>query len=139
MTMPPASTNVPLASSQRGTGPSRVQGNTNTIPLQDLRPLSISTAPNGSGSRNQAATPVPSASQSTTVRKVPVTTTTLAVGALFATVILGVGAWIGQNYSNRYARLSYELSVWGICADHEVSKLCLTIRCGSVPVFDRHR
>ena len=53
---------------------------------------------------------------------IAVTSTAVATVALTACLIFGIGAWTGQSYDNKYARKSYELSLWSICADHEVSE-----------------
>lgn len=55
-----------------------------------------------------------------------VTNSTLTCTALGVALVFGVGAWVGQNYANSYARKSYELSLWGICVDHQVSAQCIS-------------
>ena len=58
--------------------------------------------------------------------------TNLSVGciALLLALVFGIGAWVGQNYANKYAKESYELSLWGLCADHEVGIMSLIQICG---------
>ena len=52
---------------------------------------------------------------------IPATGNTIACAALLVTLIFGIGAWIGQSYGNEYAKKSYEITLWGLCADHPVS------------------
>lgn len=54
-------------------------------------------------------------------------TTMITLLAFFAAVAFGIGAWAGMNVANKYAIGSYQLALWGICHDHDVSKLRVLI------------
>ena len=88
-----------------------------------LRPISTLTPPNQRHTQNnnhappQSASPAPPAAPG---RLIALTNTGLAIFALIASLIFGIAVWLGQIYGNRYARQSYELSLWALCTDHEV-------------------
>lgn len=44
----------------------------------------------------------------------------VAVAGLTMSLVFGVGAWLGMNYANSYARKSYQLDLYGVCHDYEV-------------------
>lgn len=103
-----------------------------TSPQKALRPTADSTKtarsipkvtpPNHRHTQNnnhappQSASPPPPAAPG---RLIALTNTGLAIFALIVSLIFGIAVWIGQIYGNNYARQSYELSLWGLCADHE--------------------
>ena len=85
-----------------------------TIPLEDLEQR----LPSIPG--NDAPQPLPSKWHHSLRCSIPAIKTSVACGALMATVVFGIGAWVGQMYGNKYARESLEVSLWALCADHPV-------------------
>ena len=114
-------------STQRRTGSSRTQ----TIsalpapnPLQTITPTSTSQPPstqNISTPTNPPPASVPKQPSSSGTWTVPVTSNVIAYAALLVTLVFGIGAWVGQAYGNMYSKKSYDITLWGLCADHPVS------------------
>ena len=75
------------------------------------------TTQNDSGTRNTASIPPPQRRHET---KIVITNTTMTVIALVIAIVFGTGAWIGQAWGNHYSEKSYQVSLYGLCADHEV-------------------
>jgi len=44
----------------------------------------------------------------------------LSMLAVVVTIVFGIGAWVGMNYANSYARKGYQLALFGACHDYEV-------------------
>lgn len=108
-------------SSQRQTRSSRTQTPSTYIPVQKKAAPSTMQTPATQSITHQSHTlpaPVPNVSTSSRMWTVPLTGTIIACVALVVTLILGIGAWIGQVYGNTYARKSYEITLWGLCSDH---------------------
>lgn len=120
-----------------GASPSRSRPR-NSIPLQTLIPhlaspsstsrLTSNTVSPSTASQTTIGPP-PSSTQSPAVASrlasrmpTPATSTTVALTALAVTFVFGIGAWVGQTYGNYYAKKSYQVSLWGLCADHPVRR-----------------
>ncbi len=89
------------------------------IPLQNVQVSAAFTASN-QNDWHIPSPPAPPTGQTAPGRILILTNTALTIAALTIAIVFGIGAWLGQIYGNKYTRISYELSLWGLCADHQV-------------------
>ena len=129
---------VPLDQIDTQARTSRSESDTSrSIPVESVPEQDPQTATAlASSPQNHATLTSPSSLASQPSRRLFAVTKPLLAGVtIIVTVMFGIGAWAGQAFGNRYTKLSYEVSLYGLCVDHEVMSIRISLIMAGVTML----